>query len=346
MTRKLSRRDFLKLTSLIPLSLNLPKIIKSANQDKPNVLVIIFDSWSATNTSLYGYPRETTPNINKLAEKAIVYHNHYASGHYTYPSTASFLTGVLPWTHKGYWINQQGKILEEFSNKNIFHLLPDYFRSAFTHNTLADGLLQDMAMGIDEYLPKDEFTILPSKLFDQLFQNDIDISSLSNIKNLEILEKGYANSLFLSRAYSQFRKVKLNRYQEQFPRGIPALTEIDNFILETAIDWTGDSLAKSPTPFFRYVHLLPPHSPYRTRNDFIDQFRSDGYIPVKKPQHPLGYKKLTFEEEVESRRMYDEFLLYVDAEFQRLFDKLSKDGILDNTIVILTSDHGEMFERG
>ena len=46
------------------------------------------------------------------------------------------------------------------------------------------------------------------------------------------------------------------------------------------------------------------------------------------------------------RRMYDEFVSYVDAEFGRLFAKFEENGTLDNTIVILTSDHGEMFERG
>ncbi len=46
------------------------------------------------------------------------------------------------------------------------------------------------------------------------------------------------------------------------------------------------------------------------------------------------------------RQLYDEFILYVDAEFERLYRTLQAQGILENTMVILTSDHGEMFERG
>ena len=128
MNEMLSRRDFLKLASLMPLSLYLPGFVSAGSENKPNILVVIFDSWSASNTSLYGYPRQTTPHIDQLAEKAIVYHNHYASGHYTYPNTASFLTGVLPWTHKGYWDNPVEKILNQYSQKNLFHYLPDYHR--------------------------------------------------------------------------------------------------------------------------------------------------------------------------------------------------------------------------
>lgn len=48
----------------------------------------------------------------------------------------------------------------------------------------------------------------------------------------------------------------------------------------------------------------------------------------------------------ESRRLYDEYVSYVDAEFARLYDLLEKSGALENTYLILTSDHGELFERG
>ena len=46
------------------------------------------------------------------------------------------------------------------------------------------------------------------------------------------------------------------------------------------------------------------------------------------------------------REQYDEYIAYVDAEFGRLYEYLDQIGELDNTILILTSDHGEMFERG
>ena len=46
------------------------------------------------------------------------------------------------------------------------------------------------------------------------------------------------------------------------------------------------------------------------------------------------------------RQEYDEFILYADREFGRFYDRLADNGLLDNTWLILTSDHGEMFERG
>ncbi|MBV5349918.1 sulfatase-like hydrolase/transferase, partial [bacterium] len=46
------------------------------------------------------------------------------------------------------------------------------------------------------------------------------------------------------------------------------------------------------------------------------------------------------------RQYYDEFILYVDREFKRLVDMLESLGQMENTILVLTSDHGETFERG
>ena len=203
-----------------------------------------------------------------------------------------------------------------------------------------------MVSGIDTYLPKNALSLLPIKWYDNLFKKDWDISSLSWIKNLQIHDNGFSNSLFLSRIYNQIRSAQLARYAEEFPRGVPAQTKRDNFLLETAIDWVTANLEASPEPFFSYIHMLPPHSPYRTRRDFVDRFLADGYQPIKKPHHIFGQKPITYQEQTESRRIYDEYLLYVDSEFQRLIDNLSRRGILENTIVILTSDHGEMFERG
>ena len=116
MNSKITRRDFLKLTSALPPALSLPPAMARLTENQtntPNILIFIFDAWSAHNISLYGYPRKTTPNIDRLAEKAIVYHNHYSNACYTYPSTSSLLTGVLPWTHWGYWSTPRQQILDK-----------------------------------------------------------------------------------------------------------------------------------------------------------------------------------------------------------------------------------------
>jgi choline-sulfatase len=100
---------------------------------------------------------------------------------------------------------------------------------------------------------------------------------------------------------------------------------------------------------------MPPHDPYKTRTEFYKRFYDDGYEPLRKPFHPLrkGFspptsdvKEITYAEMEHMRTEYDEYILYVDAEFSRLYEMLEQNNILDNTILVLTSDHGEMFERG
>ncbi|MDH5508671.1 MAG: sulfatase-like hydrolase/transferase, partial [Anaerolineae bacterium] len=83
MDQKYSRREILKMMTLMGLAQTRPVFfdqLRSASRDPnaQNVLVILFDALSAKNISLYGYPRETMPKLAKLAERAIVYHNHYA----------------------------------------------------------------------------------------------------------------------------------------------------------------------------------------------------------------------------------------------------------------------------
>ena len=49
---------------------------------------------------MYGYPRQTMPNVEQFAKNAIVYHRHYSAGTFTVPGTASLLTGLHPWSHR------------------------------------------------------------------------------------------------------------------------------------------------------------------------------------------------------------------------------------------------------
>jgi arylsulfatase A-like enzyme len=125
---------------------------------------------------------------------------------------------------------------------------------------------------------------------------------------------------------------------------LPNIEGDNNFIIETAIDWAREQLVSLSSPFLFYFHLLPPHAPYGTRkkyfNAFLDDLRWD-----TKPEHVFTNHH-TPTKISNKRRQYDEFILYADAEFGRLYDRMEEQGILENSWVVFTSDHGEMFERG
>ncbi|HLO14960.1 MAG TPA: sulfatase-like hydrolase/transferase [Anaerolineales bacterium] len=345
MSDQLSRRDFLKLASLLPLEAMASRWLrtfdKSAIQAKPNILVIVFDAFSAYSISTYGYNRLTTPNINRLAKRAIVYHNHFAGGSFTSPGTASLLTGVFPWTHRAFRPNSE--VLQSFASKTVFSAFQNHYRIAYTHNGWAYTLLRQFSHDIDELIPREKLLLDSNKVFSELFRNDDDIASVSWERAMKLEEDGYAYSLFLSRLYESYQEKRIKGIKDLFPRGIPS-SDTDSFLLETATDTIWKRLSEIPQPFLGYFHLLPPHGPYHTSLEFFNAFRGDNFRPIKKPIDIFGKEIDTILST--KRREYDEFILYCDKEFARLYSRLESSGILDNTWLILTSDHGEMHERG
>jgi choline-sulfatase len=161
---------------------------------------------------------------------------------------------------------------------------------------------------------------------------------------------GLPGSLFLSYTelgedFDSFTPEILKRqYGSLFPKGLPNHSIGIFFLLEDAIDWIKTQVVEAPRPFLGYYHMLPPHEPYKPRREFIDGF-NDGWQPPPKPT--LIFPQNRTEEYLsDQRRQYDEYLAYVDSEFGRLLDSLEQTGVLEHTLVILTSDHGQLFERG
>jgi arylsulfatase A-like enzyme len=348
MKKTLNRRDFLKLAGLFSASYAVPQIMVSPSRpletaSGENVLIVVFDAFSASNISLHGYSRGTTPNIDRLAERATVYHNHFAGANFTTPGTASLLTGTLPWTHRAVTYNDT--VLDAYRDKNIFTAFPGYHRLAYSHNTLVNTLLKQFRDNIEDFTPRDKLFLDSDGLVNTLFGDDEDIASISWVRAIKRREEGYAYSLFLSRLYELFKDLKVKNMEVTFPRGLPFINLDNYYILEQSIDWLQASAAAAPQPFLAYYHFLPPHYPYKTRADFYGAFTGDGYQQPDKPYHFFTQEK-SLAQLLEWRTWYDEFILYADAEFGRLFDFLESAGLLENTWLVLTSDHGEMFERG
>lgn len=346
----MSRRSFLKLAGLFGMGLAIPQVNhQGLNQvDQPdNLLIVVFDAFSAQNTPIYGYPRNTTPNLVSLAERAIIYHNHIATGNFTTPGTASLLTGTYPWTHRAFTLHET--VDDSFSNKSIFHAFPHHYRLAYTHNPFADILLEQFKEDINQRIPIEElFILFDNKSVDALFKRDRDTSNVAWLRAFEKNPDGYAYSLFLSHFYKElidrYRSRRLESISPDYPRGVPGV-ENRYFSFEESTNYLIDSISKTPQPFVSYFHFYPPHAPYTTHRDFTDRFAEDGYHPIVKPEHIFS-TGTTYKVMAENRRDYDEYLLHVDREFGRLYESLKRSGLLDNTWVVLTSDHGEMFERG
>ncbi len=346
---KITRRDFLRLVWGLSSTTILAKIFPGTSRLKsekqlPNFIILVCDAMTARNLSLYGYSRKTTPNLERLAERALVYHRHYSNGNYTTPGTSSLLTGLRPWTHRA--INGSGIIKRQLSFHNIFHFLgKDYFRMAYTQNYWADYLLDQLSSDIDSLLPLASFDVIGQGAIDQSFRNDSVVARHSIERMIY-----FSNSLLLSFITSLYYQNQVKRIPaNDHPFGLPSGNYFPHrYTLEGLFEGITNKVLEMETeaaPFFAYFHIFPPHWPYRPRQEFFDLFYQDGYRPVVKPEHRLSHDSSQAKLN-DYRNQYDGYLANIDAEIGKLIATLEKQGVLDHTYFIITSDHGESFERG
>ncbi|MEJ2085954.1 MAG: sulfatase-like hydrolase/transferase, partial [Acidobacteriota bacterium] len=111
----------------------------------------------------------------------------------------------------------------------------------------------------------------------------------------------------------------------------------------------GDVLESQPSgdPLYLQLHYLPPHQPYAPGRDF-DRFTDPSYSGPIEPrmglkQFSLGRESLAPADLEELIGLYDGNLLRADAAVGELLNSLKEVGRFDNSIIILTSDHGEAF---
>jgi arylsulfatase A-like enzyme len=349
---QISRRDFLKLASLVSGTVAAakfaPELLGSGSpqgSDLPNVIILVFDAMSARNLSVYGYPRRTSPNFEEFAERATVYHAHHSGGNFTTPGTASLLTGTYPWTHRAFDI--AALIERDRIDHNIFRGFGDpYHRLAFSQNLLPNYFFGQFRDSLAAILPPGSFSRLDQVSGDG-FPHDLTTGY-----------RAFDNFLFqdgmppASLVFGLADRVRL-RYREartlsnDYPGSLPRAGDHPIFFeLKEVFDGlraTLDALGRA-RPFLAYLHLWAPHSPYRPSKHFSNLFE-DMWGPEPKPYHRLGdqipYSKLNAR-----RQNYDEYIANVDDEFGKLIDALANSGLLEQSYVVVTSDHGESLERG
>jgi len=249
-----------------------------------NIVLITIDTLRADHLSCYGYERKTSPNIDKIAEKGIIFKNTTATSSWTAPSMVSLLTSVYPINH------------------GVMH-----------------GLAIKKTMYGQEVF-SDELTTLAHIL------NTHGYTTFAAVSNLHLSEKfGFA------RGFDYFKCVL-------FP---PAP-------LVNKIIYSWEDEIKKSDKYFLWIHYMDPHFPYHARNPWIDQYTSKA-LTQKLKLSKKSMKKLLelipmFEKDTQALSnliaLYDSEINYVDFYIGELIQKFELD---KNTLIIITSDHGEEF---
>jgi arylsulfatase A-like enzyme len=280
-----------------------------------NILLISLDTVRADHLSVYGYDRNTTPFLEDFAQDCLVYEQAYSASNWTLPSHVSLFTGVSMGKH-GVGADATG--IRKMVDPRLI-TLPEYLR-AFGYHTSA-------------------FTncgyLSASTHFDRGFEQ---------FRWMEEL---------IGRSHPFYAQQLLGKYWGRILNGIyhrHFYASSDHGAKRTLKKWREwlNHIWKRDQPFFTFLHFFESHAPYRVPAPHRHTFRRITNEDMKlaeahvNPWHFLtGESPLTKEQFAILRDLYDATLFYQDCIIESIVHTLSDASVMDNTIVILTSDHGE-----
>ncbi len=261
------------------------------------------------------------------------------------------LTGMYPWTHRAF--TYRGMIERTLAERNLFNLMGnEYTRLAFTQNQWADILLSQFDRALESHLRCDTYSQADLTLFQSgALPRDraMDYYVFQDFLSLRTLEPHpFPGSLLIGSA--ELTKVLASdkdKLSSEYPRGLPNVYDFsyENVSVLNGIGQLIQNSLRRTSPFLGYFHLWSPHGPYNARKEFVGIFQDKLTWPSK-PRHPFAGDDFSEEEMQKNHLQYDELIAELDAEFGQVLSDLENSGALQNSYVIVTSDHGELFERG
>jgi arylsulfatase A-like enzyme len=246
-----------------------------------NLVVVVIDTLRADRVGAYGHDRDTTPAVDDLAARGVLFEDAAAHSNWTVPATASLLTSRYPSEHGA---GVPGEV------KHLGKTPP---------NQIAAG-----------------------------------VESLGEV----LRDAGFATGLFSANPY----------LYGSFQRGfqVAEVEWIDaGALTDRALAW----LRAGDGRFFLYLQYMDLHQPVRPPQPWFDWYKIAGeghaerhtdwwYLDLDDPSDPKFqlYR-------AHKMALYDGALRYVDHQIGRLLEALEESGAADDTLIVVTSDHGEEF---
>jgi arylsulfatase A-like enzyme len=276
-----------------------------------NVLFVVMDTVRAASLSLHGYDRDTTPNLVRLAQRAVRFEQARSTAPWTLPSHASMFTGR--WPHdlsvaETVPLDSTYPTLAEFLSRRGFAT------GGFVANAFFCNAWYGLGRGFEHY---------------EDFHGDEVIITLAETLHCSRLGHG----LLVMTGHPSLS----NRRRKDAAR-----------INRDFLNWLD---TENTRPFFAFLNYFDAHHPFVPPDGFNRRF-GFGPISPKELTTLLEWDKRTRDkvspqDAALAVSAYDDCISYIDQELGRLIDQLESRGVLDRTLVIITSDHGEsMGEHG
>jgi len=339
------RRDFIQLAAGTAVTFTVGSSLKAqrAVSKRPNVLLLFSDQHNANHLGCYGHQIVQTPNLDKLADKGVLFSRAYCQDGICLPSRSSMFTGMYPRKlglldnndHSGFG-NKEGFVpLQSLLRQN------GYVTAAFGKRHIPKCLSNDWDVSNGHLKGEDEFTYWDW-----------------------IEEKGLLGTFLRDWSAENKTGRPEDKYAPMSSRisELPDDATMEAFTAQKTVEFIRNA-KESDKPFFCWSSFYRPHQPYTPTKRWADMYDPGSvFIPpnIKQPSEtlPPGLRLfrslqgdpwcLGVAQRQDDMALYRMFISYyyalvteIDHHIGVILDELEKQGVADNTIVIYTTDHGD-----
>ncbi len=277
--------------------------------DSPDVILVVLDTVSARELSLFGHPAPTSPALERFAEHADTYEAAYSNASWTLPAHASLLTGLLPSGHGA--------------------------QSAVARVAKGEGGAERVEL---VQRPLDaSVTTLAERLAEAGWHTGAVVANHGWFSEHYGLAQGFAeidrraqNVLALEPfGVAMVRRAGGRRWLRAYELAASSSFPV-RAILERADEW----LTRTPRPRFLLVNLMDAHGPYTA-----------AYRALADPETPAELIQAFSDDALTPQARYRLAIHHLDRVLGAWLDSLAPRGIREHAIVVITADHGETFDR-
>ncbi len=304
---------------------------------KPNILLVMVDQLTSFVLSSYGGKVCQTPNIDALASRATVFENASCPYPLCAPSRFGMMTGRLP-----------SKIGAFDNGAELPASVP-----TFAHYLRLHGYYTCIS-GKMHFVGPDQYHGFEERLTTEIYPADMSWTPTPDFRDFNKDEK---------RGYT-FGVSTIDTVKDAGPVARSMQIDYDEDVIHHAIrELYTRARSEDDRPFMMTVSLTQPHDPYVTTREYWNLYQDNDidqpnvpFIPVEQRDphsqslyYHYGQDKceLSDADYRNARRGYYGMISFIDTLFGRLMKALDDSGFTENTVVIFSSDHGDMIgERG
>lgn len=283
-----------------------------AKPASPNVLLIVLDTVRADALGSYGYNRDTTPNLDRLARRGVRFEQARATADWTLPSHASIFTGK--------WAFETGANVGAALDRSIPTLAELLSSEGYATGGFAGNAFYCNArFGLDRG-----------------FVRYYDYAENRKISTFEILK---SNGIL-------FRLFDLALWWGVAIPGGNCEGRFADTVDREALDWLS-SPRRDGRPFFAFLNYTDAHDPFLLPEgnsyQFVSEPVSESDKAMLKNWFDIPKSQLSDRELELARDAYDDCIAYMDKQLGIYLEELERRGELKNTAIVIAGDHGEMW---